>query len=229
MRTMYDSVDASAIPTTATIVAGYVDGAYVWTEGDWARFPRATKVRIAVFATTHDGHVLDVEQGNATPDQAPGWVLGRRAYGIDPTVYCSLSAWTTLRNAFIHANVAAPHWWVAHYNGVEAVPVGAVAAQYADDIMLGKHYDLSAVADYWPGVDPLPHSSRKDDTMLHLVKVKGDATVWIGDRITRRKVKDDAELADLSWDLRNTDGYTEAQASLREVDDLDAFGVPLAQ
>lgn len=227
MREMYDSVAASAIPTDAAIVAGYVDGAYVWSDSDWARFPGSRRVRIAVFANTNDGHVLDVEQGNATPAQAPGWVLQRRRAGVDATVYCSLSIWTELRNAFTRANVAQPHWWIASYDNVKTIPVGAVAKQYADDTMVGQHYDLSAVADYWPGVDPAPNGNAGRDNMLHLVKVEGDATVWLGDRITRRKVKDDTELKDLIWDLGNTDGYTAQQASVRTVDDLDAFGVPL--
>lgn len=225
MRTMYDSVDASAIPTTAPIVAGYVDGAYVWSSGNWGRFPHSIKVRIAVFADTDDGHVLDVEQGNATPGEAPGWVLARRKAGVDPTVYCSLSEWTTLRNAFTHANVAAPHWWIAHYDGIETIPVGAIAKQYADDTMLSGHYDLSAVADYWPGVDPRPFDHRKDDDMIHLVRLKDDPTVWRGNRVIRTKVDDQATLDALTWDLIHTDGLTEEQASVRVVDDLDAFGV----
>lgn len=225
MRTMYDSVSASAIPTDADIVAGYVDGAYVWSDSDWARFPRSRKVRIAVFSDTNDGHVLDVEQGNATPAEAPGWVLDRRRAGVDPTVYCSLSIWTDLRNAFTHANVAQPHWWIAHYDNVVTIPVGAVAKQYADDTMVGQHYDLSAVADYWPGVDPKPFNSREDDDMIHLVKLADDPTVWRGNRVIRTKVDDENTLKALQWDLIHTDGYTQDQANVRTVDDLEAFGV----
>src|SRR5690348_5780820 len=225
MRTMYDSVDAGAIPTSAQLVAGYVDGHYVWSDSDWGRFPRSRKIRIAVFAETNDGHVLDVEQGNATPTEAPGWVTMRRRAGIDPTIYCSLSIWTTLRNAFIHANVAQPHYWIASYDNVVTIPVGAIAKQYADDTMIGAHYDLSAVADYWPGIDPVPFDSRKDDDMIHLVKTKDDPTVWVGNRVIRTKVDDQATLDALVWDLQHTDGYSAAQASVREVDDLNAFGV----
>ena len=88
MRTMFDSVTARNIPTTAKMVAGYVDGLYKWTTADWARFPHAVKVRIACFGRTNDGQVLDVEDGNATPTQAPVWVMMRRVKGVDPTVYC---------------------------------------------------------------------------------------------------------------------------------------------
>jgi len=147
---MYDSVVPAYIPVTAQLVAGYVDGRYRWSATDWARFPFSVKVPIAVFPTTNDGVVLDVELGNATPDQAPGWVSMRRRNGVDPTVYCSEGVWGTVRAAFRQHGVVEPHYWVAAYPGEGIiVPAGAVAHQYTDT---GK-VDLSAVNDYWPGVD----------------------------------------------------------------------------
>jgi hypothetical protein len=153
MRTFYDAITPANIPITAQGVCGYVDGKYAWTAADWARFPHSVKARIAVFSSTNDGHILDVEAGCSTPGNAPGWVVRRRAAGIDPTVYCSLSAWPTVKVAFANAGVAEPHWWIAAYpgNGPNLYP-GAVAHQYADPGPL----DLSVVADYWPGVDPKP-------------------------------------------------------------------------
>ncbi len=153
MRTMYDSVTPSAIPTDAALVAGYVDGAYAWSAAEWARFPNSVKVRIAVFPNTDDGHVLDVEQGDATPAQAPGWVDMRRAAGVDPTVYCNASTWSSVISAFRSAGVAAPHYWIAQYDGNPSVPSGAVAKQYNDPPGSGGNYDISVVADFWPGVD----------------------------------------------------------------------------
>lgn len=154
-RRMYDSTNAADIPTTAQMVAGYLaPSPYAWSAADWARFPHAVKVRIAVRAYTDDGHVLDVESGDATPAQAPGWVQMRRAAGADPTVYCSASAWPTVKAAFAAAHVAEPHWWIAAYpGGGPVIPAGAVAHQYADPLTSGGHYDISAVADHWPGVD----------------------------------------------------------------------------
>ena len=152
---MYDSVTAKNIPTNAQMVAGYVDGLYKWTTADWARFPHAVKVRIAVFAHTNDGHVLDVEDGNATPAQAPAWVMMRRVKGVDPTVYCSFSLWSKVRQAFITAKVREPHYWIAAYPGNGAkLYLGSVAHQYANP----GPVDISVVADYWPGVDPKPVS-----------------------------------------------------------------------
>src|SRR5215472_18251433 len=131
-RIMYDSITPSAIPTTAALVAGYVDGAYAWSTADWARFPHSAKVRIAVFPSTNDGHVLDVEQGDATPAQAPGWVRMRRAAGVDPTIYCNTNTWSAVIYAFHIADVSPPHYWIAHYDGTTTIPSGAVAKQFND-------------------------------------------------------------------------------------------------
>lgn len=155
MRTMYDSTEANDIPLTAEMVAGYLPpSSYAWSAADWARFPHAIKVRIAIFASVPDGHVLDVERGDATPAQAPGWVRMRRAAGVDPTIYCNASTWPTVRQAFRDQGVAEPHYWIAKYDGVDELIPGAVAKQYANPPVHGRgHFDLSVVADYWPGVD----------------------------------------------------------------------------
>lgn len=153
-RTMYDGVDATRLPTTAQMVAGYVDGLYKWSDANWARFPRSVKVRIAVFSQTNDGQVLDVEPGNATPAQSVDWVLMRRRAGVDPTVYMNTSTWPTVRSAFQARGVAEPHYWVAQYDGVASIPAGAIGKQYVNDEANG--WDLSVIADHWPGIDPNP-------------------------------------------------------------------------
>lgn len=150
---MYDSITAADIPAGAAMVAGYVDGIYRWSDADWARFPIAVKVRIAVSAFTNDGHVLDQETGNATPDQAPGWVQLRRATGADPSVYTNLNNWARLRAAFQAQGVPEPHYWIAEWTGVPHSIPGTVACQYANPVFSGGHYDLSLVDDFWPGVD----------------------------------------------------------------------------
>lgn len=155
MRTMPDSVTAADIPNPSgvAIVAGYIDGAYAWSAADWSFFPNAVKVRIAVLPSTNDGHVLDVESGDATPTQAPAWVAMRRAAGVDPSVYTSASEWPAVRQAFAAAGIAEPHYWIAQWDGVAALLDGAVAKQYANPTLTGGHFDASSVADFWPGVD----------------------------------------------------------------------------
>jgi hypothetical protein len=143
-RLMYDSIDPNAIPASAEMVAGYVDGRFVWDDAGWARFPNATKVRIAVFPWTNDGDVLDVESGDATPQQAPGWLLMRQAAGVHrPTIYCNRS-----NRAAIEAACAGITYdlWVSTLDGTQNVP-GAVAVQYAGSALTGHNYDLSTVTD----------------------------------------------------------------------------------
>lgn len=151
-RTMYDGITVANLPATATMVAGYVDGLYSNIAALAARFPNATRVPIAVFPSTDDGIVLDVETGDATPAQAPGWVQMRRSHGVDPTVYCNSDTWPAVRQAFAAAGVPEPHYWIAAYDNNPTIPAGAVAKQYQST----DPWDASVVADYWPGIDSAP-------------------------------------------------------------------------
>jgi hypothetical protein len=173
-RILYDGIntDAHLIPANAQMVAGYVDGLYAWSDADWARFPNAVKIRIAVFADTNDGHVLDCEPGNNTPAESVDWVLMRRKAGVEPTVYCGRNTWwPQIRAAFAARAVPEPHYWVADYSTGQQIPSGAIALQYAD---MGS-YDLSVVADYWPGVDPAPTPAPlQEDPVAYLLDVQPD-------------------------------------------------------
>jgi len=170
LRTMYDGInsDASVIPTSAQLVGGYVDGNYVWSAADWNRFPHSIHVGIAVKSTTNAGVVLDVEKGNATPAESVDWVLLRRKAGVDPTVYCSQSEWPTVRAAFQARKVAEPHYWVANYNKDKTIPAGAIAHQYESD----TRWDISSVADYWPGVDAPPTTFQEEDVAQQIESLK---------------------------------------------------------
>ena len=157
MATLYDSTNANDIPTTAKVVGGYVDGAYAWSWANWGRFPNAQWVSIAVFASTNNGFVLDVEDGCSTPAQAPGWAKMRRAAGItNVTVYCSRSIMGEVQAAFNAANEPQPLYWIADWTGTPHLVPGSVATQYADPPGSGGHYDLSVTNDIWPGVTPEP-------------------------------------------------------------------------
>lgn len=156
-RIMYDGIntDIAHIPSDAQLVAGYVDGLYAWSDSDWATFPNALHVSISVNPHDNAGQVQDVEQGNGTIQEAVGWVEARRASGYAyPVIYCSLSNFDSFKQVFDDAHVAQPLWWVADYSERPAVlPNDMVAFQFQD---YNELYDLSMVADYWPGVDPAP-------------------------------------------------------------------------
>jgi len=145
------------------MVAGYCDGPWRWSDADWARFPAAIKVRIALFGATNDGHVIDVEKSSQwTPAQLVDWAQRRRAAGVDPTVYMNRVTWPFVRQAFQAAGVHEPHYWLATLDGARPWQPGVVAIQYAGSALSGGHFDLSDVLDYWPGVDSTPVSPLPD-------------------------------------------------------------------
>lgn len=149
MRTMKDSTNV-ADTRGAQLRAGYINGLYRSVEPGVA-------VQISVFAPANQGNCLDVESGDATPSQAPGWVRMRRAAGVDPSVYCSEYTWPAVQASFRQAGVAPPHYWIANWNGKAEMIPGAIAHQYCSPgTGSGGHWDLSLVADFWPGVDQAP-------------------------------------------------------------------------
>jgi hypothetical protein len=86
---MFDSVEAHLIPTDAPAVAGYVDGAFENYNELKDRFPHAKHASIAVRSSS-DADILDVERGDASPDQVPDWVkrqLNHRKTGAKPGLY----------------------------------------------------------------------------------------------------------------------------------------------
>jgi hypothetical protein len=167
---MYDAVTARNIlahDRTPEMVAGYVDRIKLapWSPSDWALFPAAVKVEIVKKASSNAGHVLDVEPGDATPAEAPGWVRMRRAAGADPTIYVNRSTWPAVQAEFDRQGVAQPHYWIAHYNGDPGLPtlngITAVAKQHTANF---RGVDINSVADYWPGVDAPSHRPTPNTT-----------------------------------------------------------------
>lgn len=183
---MFDAITPSRIPGSPGMVAGYVAGSWPsyfgYTVNDHyepsirERFPHAIHVAIAVQAY-QGGQVLDVEAGDATPAESVGWVRRMRRAGRIPTVYCNTSTWPAVRREFAAARVVLPLWWAAQYDGVAELVPGSIAKQYRNE----PGYDVSVVADYWPGVDAARHApapgdgpQREDDEMnFGLIKVEG--------------------------------------------------------
>lgn len=153
-RTMYDGIDAEQLPTDGWAVAGYVDGQ--WPDYEKLTELQPEKVHISITALGGRAKVADVEQGDITPDHAPGWAAEQREAGDPyPVVYCNASTWPAVREAFAAAGEPEPLYWIAEWNGDTVIPDGAIAKQYAN----AAGYDTSVVVDYWPGVDPAPAGS----------------------------------------------------------------------
>lgn len=206
-QTMYDAVTPANIPASATLVAGYIDGHYANITEMQARFPHAAVVRITVFASDNEGDVLDVENGDATPEQAPAWVVARRRAGhTDPAVYCNLSTWRTVIAAFRRSGIAVPLWWIADWDGVAELSAGMFAKQYAGTTM----YDLSIVAGPWPGVQ-----TSQEDTMTP-ADINAVADAVVARLVTgpaAQQIADRGAYADLWWLDHALAGTTTAQMS----------------
>lgn len=169
LRLAYDSVNPGAIPRNAAIVMGYVPPSrFAWTDAQWTLFPNSIHVRITPSAAVFGPgvHMLDVEPGDATIAQVPEWIINSRAAGQEGSIYCSASIWEQVQAAVTTAELTHPPYVVAAYpgNGPTLPTLNGITAtghQYAGSATSGGDYDLSAIAPYWPGVDPLP-APRKD-------------------------------------------------------------------
>jgi len=152
---MADAANGANVPRGVAVAAGYGDGLYVWPAAQWRRLRESRAVVITVRAADNQGHVLDVENGDANPWEAPAWVQRRRAVFAQPGVYCNLSTWPACKAAFQTQAIAEPAWLIADWNNpTPHLLAGTVATQYAHDLAPG--YDLSQVDPAWiEGLPPL--------------------------------------------------------------------------
>jgi hypothetical protein len=122
---MFDDVTVSLIPKDAQAVAGYVDGHWATWQQIAKDFPKAKKLKIAVFGQDN-GDCLDVEPGDASILQAPGWVKRQIArwarYPHDvprPVVYTNASNGQKLIDTLSRNGLKYGQdylWWSAHYD-----------------------------------------------------------------------------------------------------------------
>lgn len=170
-----DSIDAPLIPRDTPVVAGYGDGRFIWSPAWkasgglpagtnwWDLFPAAVKLVIVV-TPGHFGDIADVEFGDFTPADAPGFVRafnrpGRRA----ATFYCNRSTWPQIVDALVAAGLdpAAVDWWIGTLDGTTDLFYGSsgvrppaglrvVAIQTVDT----GAYDESVIIDpSWVGLE----------------------------------------------------------------------------
>lgn len=137
--TMYDAVTPGNIPTSAQVVAGYIDGDYAWSSDDWNRFPDAEKVLITVNGSLK-GNVADVENGDMTPEQAVKWIEAKQHEGKRGcTIYCNRSS---LNSVWSACRGHAYYIWVADWTGSAHKVNATIATQYSN---VDNSYDLSMV------------------------------------------------------------------------------------
>ncbi len=153
-RTMYDSLDLTAIPPDAQVVAYYPHDPR--TTGTVARFSKSTVlVTIDNVGDHTDCDVLDVEEGAAWPpdDIVDSWLAAKQAQGKTGTIYANLDDIGAVRAATGRAF----DWWAADWTGAPHAVPDSVATQYEN----AGSYDLSVVTDPdWPtppAPPPPPH------------------------------------------------------------------------
>lgn len=94
---MADSVDPAAIPRLfgqkPNGIAAYRDGSYAWPLSEIDRWPAHISITTQGNpAAAHYARCIDVERGDATPEDVPGFIHERIDMGqIDATVYCDRS------------------------------------------------------------------------------------------------------------------------------------------
>lgn len=167
--TMFDSISAGDLPAgDGYAYAGYVDGRFANVAEIRDRFPGAHVLSIAVFAE-HDADCLDIETGDATPEQAAAWFLRQKTRGAArPCLYASAFVMDTqvlpaIRAAGISRETV--RLWSAHYTGsphrcgpasCRELGTDADGTQWTDRA-LGRNLDQSLLADDFFGTAPAPH------------------------------------------------------------------------
>lgn len=116
--TMWDDITVSSMPTGGSYAyAGYVDGMWPTYAELEKRFPGHRLLSIAVFAADN-AECLDIENGDATIAEAPGWYERQAARGIyRPALYTSASQLKALEQVMTAHHVPRSNYrlWAAHY------------------------------------------------------------------------------------------------------------------
>jgi hypothetical protein len=88
---MFDSTDPATLPEDAN-VAGYVNGEFVWSQREFAEFPRHVKISVMsdMPGAAQYARVLDVETFDATLDDVVPFLTRRIFFGFsNGTIYCN--------------------------------------------------------------------------------------------------------------------------------------------
>lgn len=194
--TQYDSIDPSQIPSNPEAVAGYVGG---WWP-DYSRlvsmFPHARHKSVCVNAG-EDGDILDVENGDATPQQAPGWYRRQKSRGVDVVgLYADESTMPEVVSIMSAAGIPMSDYvrWVA-WLGATDIPSGDQARQYTFRA-LGRDLDASVcLPEFW-GTTPPPvrntmHYERfpTGPTLVNKVKLDPRSVVKRYDKYRAQQTK----------------------------------------
>src|SRR5215475_239283 len=176
---MADSVTVAHLPRGYDAYAGYVGGLFTTFPALRALFAQLDVhlLSIAINAS-EDADCLDVETGDATNTQAPGWVMRQQKRGESrPVVYTSASNAAALIATLKQHGIARSQvrLWSAHYgHGKHICGPGqcqypqADATQWTDSAPGngGSKIDESLLAAGFFGPAPKPARKHREDPML---------------------------------------------------------------
>jgi hypothetical protein len=153
--TQYDTITPDAIPSDAKAVAGYVGGSWPDYSIIVQRFPNALHKSVCINAG-EDGDILDIENGDATAADGPGWYHRQKARGLDkPGLYTFESNMQNVINVMNAAGIPETDYvrWMAWLGAPTMVP-GMHARQYTFNA-LGRNLDASICdPSFWGGASP---------------------------------------------------------------------------
>lgn len=201
---MLDSITPANLPPGADAYLGYVDGTWPDFQAEVQRFPGAHVLGLAVTAAD-DAEGLDVENRDATPDEAPSWARRQLGKGVRrPVIYASAAAIPQVIAALDVRGLARPnvrllsahYTHVAHICGPASCAYPGVPAcdgtQWTDRAagLKGSLIDESELLDDFFGaaVKPIPvPATRQEDNMAtgHITGTKGDIVFPPGFRPAR--------------------------------------------
>ena len=184
-----DSVTLLNIPPDVGVVFYYVDGWYA--QPRWqvdTHWPGALKVGIAVHPWTNAGDVLDIEEGDASPGDFPGWRAMRLAAGHpNPAAYFSDAIAPQIPGDV-------PRWRAAYPGIGPVIYPGDIAHQWVDH----GPWDESVVADVWPGLDGAsPSPDLTEAEVQEIMAALADIKAWQG----KIEAETNAEIQDVKhWE-----------------------------
>lgn len=159
-------------PRRIDLTAGYANGSFHASSQDAG----PTDVQIDVNGSAPGADVLDIENGDATPQQAAVWVHGHNAHGgttYPAILYVNRSNIHAVANVLTTAGLQVDRdykWWISTLDGTTAVPdmTGVVAIQaWNAGNFAPRNIDLSIVYDdSWKRGNPAPLPLNTEDEMF---------------------------------------------------------------
>ena len=144
---MYDTITLDTVPSNPQVLAGYTSGYWPTYQPLVNRYPKAKVKSIAIAARYH-AMCLDVEPGDATPDQVVAWFYADRKAGFSkPCIYSSYYYWRDQISPLLakaHIPRSAYWAWDADYTYYAHIDYGFDGTQWTDHYN-NKNLDASTI------------------------------------------------------------------------------------